>query len=199
MEAKNGQTLSWAQTDAGKRVQAQLADERTLIAIERLLGRMETLEKAVENLAGLAAQGPGMMAMLGDMADEAYREADEQGVNLEERLRVAYQMAEKLTHPSMLEKVDQVLQLSDQLPGLVAMTIDSVDEGMQRAVDNGFDPKTLLEVASATNTALTKANAEPPTPVGGIFSLLRALKDPDRQKAMGFLMSFLQHFGRQLS
>ncbi len=199
METNNKASASfWPDTMAGKQVQTRLADDRTLQAIDHLLARIDTLEAAVDKLSTLMHQGPGLVAMAGDMLDETYRSADARGVSIEERLGTALGMAEKLTAPAMAEKLDGLLTITDQLPGLIAMTMDTYDEGMKQAFDNGFDPRTLMETASAANTALTNAKGEPPVKVGGIFGLLRLLKDPDRQKGLGFLMNFLKHFGRNI-
>ncbi|NRB51947.1 MAG: DUF1641 domain-containing protein [Saprospiraceae bacterium] len=252
----NGASTIWPETDAGKRIQVRLSEDQTLDALDRLLQRIETLETAVTNLTVLMRQGPGLVAMAGDMVDEAYRKSDEagvsidarlknaltiaekltaprmvaqldrlvsftnqlpglmamqadivdeayrkadaQGVNIEERLGVALQLAEKMTQPQVAEKLDALLKVGDQLPGMMAMTVDMVDEGMRKAIANGFDPQTLADTASAANTALTKAKAEAPAKVGGIFGLLKLIKDPDRQKGLGFLMNFLKHFGRNI-
>ncbi|PHN05911.1 DUF1641 domain-containing protein [Flavilitoribacter nigricans] len=252
----NGTSVSWLESEAGKQVQARLSEPRTLEAIDHLLERIDTLETAVDKLSDALRQGPGMVAMVGDMVDEGYRQADAQGVSIDERLKSALKIAEKLTAPEMVAKIDglismtdqlpgmmamvgdmadetyrqadargvsidqrlgvalrmaeqltapemaaqleNALQLSQQMPGMVAMMVDMVDEGMKRAVESGFDPQTLTRVAGAANSALTEAYAEPPARVGGIFSMLRALKDPDRQKGMGFLLNFLKHFGQKI-
>jgi uncharacterized protein YjgD (DUF1641 family) len=196
--SKNGTVGTWQDTPVGQQIQNHLAEERTLIAIDKLLTRLDTIEQAVDNLATMMQQGPGMVAMLADTADEMYRTADAQGVNVEERLQNALLLAEKLTAPAMVEKLDGLLSLSDQLPGLVAMTMDTVDEGMRNAIANGIDPQALANWAGQAGQALCEAQAEPPAKVGGIFGLLRALNDKDRQKALGFLMNFLKHLGSKL-
>ncbi|MCB0632886.1 MAG: DUF1641 domain-containing protein [Saprospiraceae bacterium] len=309
-----GNSASWLETEAGKQVQARLTESRTLQALDHLLQRLDTLEKAVDRLGDAMHQGPGMIAMVGDMADEAYRQADARGVSIDERLRVALalaerltepemvakldgllkmadqapglmamaadmadeayrkadadgvsidqrlqvalqmaekltapemaekldgllkmadqapglmamaadmadeayrkadvrgvsidqrlqvalQMAEKLTAPEMAEKMDSLLQLADQAPGMIAMAVDWLDESFKAANESGFDPKVLSHVAGAANTALTRAKAEHPTKSGGIFKMLGALKDEDRQKGLGFLLNFLKYFGQKL-
>lgn len=253
---KNGAPTLWPDTQAGKQLQARLSEDRTLEAIDRLLMRVETMEAAMAHLSDLMQRGPGLVAMAGDMMDETYRKSDEAGVNIDERLRNALAIAEKLTAPAMVEKLDQfvqfthqlpglmamqadvldeayrkadaqgisidqrlgtalqmaekltqpqvaesldkLIQFSEQMPGMIAMTVDMVDEGMKKAVASGFDPQSLVQTASAANAALTQAKAEPPAKVGGIFGLLRLIKDPDRQKGLGFLMNFLKYFGRSL-
>lgn len=194
----NGTSTAWPETEAGKRVRARLSEDRTLEAFDRLLQRIDTLEMAVTQLTMIMQQGPGLVAMAGDIVDEAYRKADTQGVNIDERIRVALQLAEKLTQPQMTEQLDALLKLGEQLPGMVAMTVDMVDEGMKQAIANGFDPQELADTAGAASVALTQAKAEAPAKVGGIFGLLKMIKDPDRQKGLGFLMNFLKHFGRNI-
>lgn len=257
MEVKgNGNSAPWLASEAGRQVQNKLSETRTLEAIDHLLGRIDTLEEAVDRLGDIMAQGPGMIAMVGDMADETYRKADAKGISIDERLQnalviaerltapemvakidslitltnqipglvamvgdmtdeayrqadargvsldqrmgVALEMAEKLTAPEMAGKLDALWQLADQFPGITAMLVDMLDEGMKEALGSGFNPQTLATVAGAANRALTKARAEHPDPAGSIFSIMRALKDPDRQKGMGFLLNFLKHFGQNL-
>jgi uncharacterized protein YjgD (DUF1641 family) len=194
---KNGSGISWPDTEAGKQVQARLSDERTLEAINHLLARIDTLEKAVDDLSVLMKQGPGLVAMAGDMLDEGYREADARGVNLDARIKNAVTLAEKLTAPEMVARVDNLNKLSEQLPGFVAMFMDIIDEKVRTTLEHGFDPSTLSHIAGAANTALTNAKAEPRQKVG-VFGILRALNDPDRQKGLGFLLNFLKHFGRNI-
>jgi len=251
----NGNT-AWQETPAGQKVMHTFTEERTLQALEKLLSRIDTLEKAVADLSDVMQRGPGLVAMVGDMVDEGYRKADSQGINIEERLQNALSVAEKLTTPAMVEKLDAVIsmtnqmpgmvamvgdmvdegyrkaddrgvniqerletglaiaekltapamaqkldsmmQLADQAPGLIAMVGDMVDEGMKNAMDKGFDPQSMGETLNIMGLAMTKAKAEPPAKAGGIFGLLRALNDNDRQKGMGFLMNFLKHLGKGL-
>lgn len=199
MESYGNDTSSaWLATPAGIQLQRRLTDEHTLQALDHLLARIDTLEKAVGRLTDLMEQGPGLVAMAGDMADEAYRNAAARGLNLEERLHNALHLAGQITAPETVAKLDTLVQLSDQLPGLVAMTVDMLDEGMKKAVSHGFNPDVLASVAGAANTALTVAHAEHPVSSGGPFKILRALRDPDRQKGLGFFMNFLKHFGQNL-
>lgn len=105
----------------------------------------------------LADQAPGLIAMTGDMVDEAYRQADTRGVRIDQRLGTALALAEKLTDPAMVEKLDGVLVLSDQLPGLVAMGVDTLDEGMRQARENGLHPEALIAWASQFGKAMQEA------------------------------------------
>lgn len=187
-----------ADSEAGKNLQKRLLDEQTLTAIDRLLFRIDTLEKAVESLTLIMQQGPGMVAMAGDMVDEAYRQADANGISVDTRLKNALVIAEKLTTSEMTKKLEDAISFTNQLPGLMAMTVDMIDESMKEAVTSGFDPKVLADTAKTANIALTNAKAEPPAKVGGLFGIFKLLRDPDRQKGLGFFMNFLKHFGRNI-
>ena len=284
----NGKSTAWYETEAGKEVQARLTEERTLKAIDHLLSRIDTLETAVDRLTTLIDQGPGLMAMTTDMADEVYRQSQARGVSIEERLANALQLAEKLTSDEMVGKIENLIDLADQapglaamtvdmademyrqasasgvsieqhmqnglqvigrltepktveslnaaldfadqLPGMAAMTMDMLDEGYKEAAAKGLDlgtlstqgiqalkqvstlvsspefkalmdsgllsPATISVIASAGD-AMVEAKEADVKPVGA-FGTLRALSDPDRQKAIGFLMNFLKHWGQKI-
>lgn len=312
MEA-NGKT-TWLDTPAGKQLQESLSNEKTITGIDRLLNRIDTLEKAVEKLTTVIEQGPGMVSMVTDMADEAYKKSSSNGVDIEKRLGNALVIAEKLTAPAMMEKLDGLLKFADQAPGLISMTMDMadegfkqsanngvyieerlgnalaiaekltapamveklngllgfadqapglismtmdmVDEGFKRSADNGvyieqrlgnalavaekltapemveklnglleladqapglismamdsfdeqmgkmsgsgIDIQGMMEMGANASTALSKAETMPPTKVNGIFSMMRALKDPDLQKSLSFLLNVGKAFGQQM-
>ncbi len=194
----NGTTPLLPDTEAGKKVKARFREDRTLEAIDHLLSRIETLEKAVEGLTNLLQQGPGLIAMTGDMVDEAYRKADERGINIEQRLRSVGTIAEKLTDPKMVKRIDSLIDTAEKMPGIIAMTMDMVDAGMKTAIHHGYNPSILAETAGTANTALTKAKNEPPEKVGSVFALLRLLRDADMRNGIGFFVNFLRHFGRNI-
>jgi len=89
------------------------------------------------------------------------------------------------------------MMLTDQLPGLIAMGMDSADEGYRHLEASGVDLTALAKVTTSAGAALSAAEKEEAQRVG-VFGLLRAMKDPDRQKAMGFLMNFLKNLGKKL-
>ncbi len=191
---KNG----FANTDAVKQLQNRLNDEKTVQAIDRLLDRIDTLEKAVANLTTIMEQGPGLAAMTMDMVDEGYRKANANGVNIENRLVAGLQIAERLTAPEMVEKLEGLLTMADQAPGLIAMVMDTFDEEMKHFGAKNIDVKILLELAQNTSSAVSEAKQMPDAKVGGIFSMLKTMKDPDRQKAIGFLMNIAKAFGQKI-
>lgn len=251
----NGST-SWIETPAGKNLQESLSNQQTLSSIDRLLNRIDTLEKAVEKLTTVMEQGPGMLSMAADIADETYQNASKDGVEIEQRLKNALHlaeqltspemmeklegfisfthqapglmsmtmdmvdegiqqsaangvvmedrlknalsMAEKLTAPEMVEKLNGLLQLADQAPGLISIAIDSFDEQMGKMAQSGIDFQDIVQLGKDASTAMTQAKTMPDAKVGGIFRMLKTMRDPDRQRAIGFLMNIAKAFGQQM-
>ncbi len=140
-------TTAWHNTEAGQRLQERLTNEKTLRALDHLLERIDTLEEAVERLTTLMQQGPGLVSMAADWADESYRRAQAHGLEPEARLKNALHLAEKLTAPEMVEKLDQVFQLADQGPGLASMLADWADESVRRSAEQGVDLEERLRMA----------------------------------------------------
>lgn len=254
--ATNGNSQQWQESSAGQQVIATFSEERTLQAINKLLNKVDTLEKAVDNLTTMMGQAPGMVAMLGDMVDEeykkadakginidqrlknaldiaekltapatvekldhliritdmapgmvamlgdmvdeGYREADARGVNIDQHLKTTLEMAEKLTAPEMVEKLDGLLNFANQAPGLLAMTTDMVDEAMKEAIENDVDPHAIGSTIGKFAQALSTATKDPPKKIGVFFGVMKAFGDADRQKALGFMMNFLKHLGKNL-
>ena len=239
------------------RLYNRLNDEKIVASLDRLLDRLDAVEQAVSNLTTLMQQGPGLVAMTMDMADEAVKSADKKGISIDERLNAALQIAEKLTTPEMVEKLDGLLTLANQAPGLMAMTMDMIDDGVKTASANGIniderlsaalqmaekltapemvekldsmlalanqapglismavdtfddemknfssldiDPKVFLEIASILSAAIKEAEHMPKAKVSGIFSMLKVMRDPDRQKAIGFMMNIAKAYGKRIN
>lgn len=93
----------------------------------------------IESLLKFADQAPGIASMMADMADESYRKAAERGVDIEQRLGAALALAEQLTAPEMMEQLSSLLKLASQAPGIIAMAVDVVDEGVRHTANNGVD------------------------------------------------------------
>ncbi|MEI2611558.1 MAG: DUF1641 domain-containing protein [Candidatus Promineifilaceae bacterium] len=271
-------------------LEQRVNEPQTAAMLGRLLDRLERVESAVNRLADLVEQAPGMAAMAGDALDEAARRAAANGVDIEERLKVALTLAEKFTDPVLVAKLDQLMALADQAPGMVAMAGDAVDEMMGRAAAHGVDVEQRLKAALALAEKLTDpermakleqllaladqapamlammgdvaddvatrfdiqgriqagaglvdkatqpatveklsemfdvlleaesgmlnpqavrtlgrmaqamvASQQTPPPQVGLFGLLKAINDPDLQRALGFLMQFGRQFGRQMA
>ena len=147
---KNG-TSEWQATPAGQALQERLTNEQTLMALTRLLDKVESLEQSVNALT----QAPAMLAMVADMADETVGNAAARGVDVEARLQAGLSMAEKLTAPETMAKFDKLLDLADQAPGMVAMFSDMADETVANAAARGVDVEGRLKAGLAMAEKLT--------------------------------------------
>lgn len=146
---------SWVTTPAGEALQAKLNSPQTVAALTRLLDRIDTLEQTVNSLATVVEQGPGMMSMVTDMADDAFRSASSSGVDIDARLRTALSIAEKLTAPGIADKLDQLLTLVEQGPGMLSMVTDMADDTFRQAAANGVDIDGRLRAALEIAEKLT--------------------------------------------
>lgn len=137
-----------AENDADA-LQQRLSDPSTVASLTRLLDRIDSLEETVDKLTDALDQAPGMISMMTDVADEKARMAAESGIDVDERLRSALVIAEKLTEPrtitvlsGLLDRVDQLddlVKMTDQAPGMVAMMADVADEQYRLAAESGID------------------------------------------------------------
>jgi uncharacterized protein YjgD (DUF1641 family) len=168
--------------------------------------------------------------MIADMVDDAFRRAGEKGIDIDGRLRAGLEITEKLTSPEMLANLDGLVTMANQGPGLMAMTVDIVDDTYAQAVQHGIDPENLgrqaimvttrlaellesgeinnlldsgvldpeaVGVVSSAANALVESRNQTIEPVG-LIGMMKALRDPDLQNAIGFLMSFGKQFGKNL-
>ena len=203
---------------------------RTAMSMAERLTSPEMMTQ-LDSLLTLVEQAPGMTAMAVDVIDDTYRQAAESGVDLDGRLRAALEIAEKLTAPDMMANLNGFINMANQGPGLMAMAVDVVDDAYAQAIKQGYDPeqivrqgilvtsrmadllesgevKNLLDsgiiapeavgVVSSAAEALVTSRGQS-TPQVGMMGMVKALRDPDLQRALGFMILFGKEFGKNLS
>ena len=138
-------------TQAGKALEARLNDDRVVSAMNRILDRLDTIESSLDKIH----EAPGMISMVADMADDAVQSASNNGIDIDERLRSALSIAEKLTSPSMVEKIDHLISALDQAPGMVSMVADITDDLARTQSANGIDIDERLRSALSLAEKLT--------------------------------------------
>ena len=179
--------------DKGINIEERLTN--TLKLVEQLTA--PAMVEKLNSLVIFADQAPGLISMITDSLDEAFRTSKASGVDIESKLSATLELANKLTTPEMVVKLKGLIELSEQAPGLISMFIDSIDEEMAKVAETGIDLKALSTLSQKLSKAVTKANKMPKNKLGA-FGLFRALRDPDRQKAIGFLMNFTKAFGQEI-
>jgi hypothetical protein len=156
----------------GLRMLEALTEPTTAAALERVLGRADEIER----LTALAEQAPEALATAVDAFDAEMARLVERGHDPEQAIRQAVAAIGRLGE----------LFRTDEFEALL-------DSGV-------LDPETL-QVVGNLGSALVESQKEAErgaTPRRGFFGLLGALRDPDVQRAIGFLTGFARRFGRQL-
>lgn len=121
--------------------------EERAINVLHLLNKLTEPKMAhqLEALLNLAEQAPGLAAMVGDMVDNTVRSAAASGIDLEERAFTTLQLLNRLTEPKMVKQLEQLLELAEQAPGLLAMAGDVVDDAFRSANAAGIDIETMVK------------------------------------------------------
>lgn len=152
-------------------VAALTREDRLLETIERLERRIEHMDEAVRRLEGATKQVPVVVATVTDIVDGVIARLAANGFDLDERMRALLQAADHLTSPRALDALASVLQ----------------SEIMAHQT---------TEVIGRVGRAIVHAEHEA-TPVG-IWGLMRALRDPEVQRAAGFMIAMARRFGEEL-
>lgn len=146
-------------------------EDRLLATIERLERRLEHMDAAVRRLEGAAANVPVMVATVTDIVDSVIARLAERGFDVDQRMRALVEAADHLTSPRALDALASVLQ-SD----IMAHQTTEVVGRMGRAI----------------------VHAEHAAKPVGMWGLMRALRDPEIQRAAGFLVAMARRFGEEL-
>ena len=157
----------------GLQLLEKMTEPDTAQALGAVLDRAEHLER----LSALAETAPDAIATVVDILDAEYARAAEHGYDPEHLLR---------------QMIESLRRLSDLFQS----------EEFEALLDSGvLDPEALQAVGSL-GSALVESQKESQrgeTPRRGFFGLLGALRDPDVQRAIGFIVSFAKKFGQNLN
>ena len=147
-------------------------------ALQTLEERTRAIAEVADGLRPiltLAQQAPAFVAVLMDTFDEAVRTANDKGIDVERGLLNGAQAALRFGATMDAEKVrelDALLKSGVLAPG-------------------------TLRIVGELGRALTETAAAPPASLG-VLALLKAFGQPDVQRALGFLVTFAERFGRRL-
>ena len=154
-------------------LQERLRDPHTAMALDHILDRLEALARIADAATLLSAQLPGGLAMFVDSADEIAGRLTANGVDIEKGLAHG---AEAAVRFGTIMGPDQVASL-------------------EAVLGSGILDPAAVGLVGRLGMALAETAAAEPEPVG-TFAALRALRDPDVQRALGFLLAFAKTFGR---
>jgi hypothetical protein len=153
------------------RLSERLTAPDTTETLGALLDRIDRLEA----LTRLADQAPGLVAMLGDIADETVRRAMDSDVDVERAVRQG-------------------------LGAFVRVGELTASDEFQTLLESGVLDKQAVAIVGQAGRALAatqrESRAAGAVPSTGALGLLKALRDPDVKRALGFLTRFAKHFGQ---
>lgn len=187
---------------AGKALQPSVQEANNTKMLNNIMEQLEAIRKSVEQLSDGMKQVPEMLEMGTDAVDNLALKVRARGIDIEERGEAVVQLLERLTQPKTIEKLNMLLDLSDQLPIIAADSVNFIDDGMDALYQRGIDiyktAENVEKVLIAANTALQETLEESPKNTGGVLGLLRQLNDKDFQKVLAFITTFGKYFGRHL-
>jgi len=171
--------------DKARALQARGVDleerlQNALTSLERLTSNEAT--QTLSRLLELAQAAPNAVALLTDSLDQHLGNLHERGIDLEERLRIVAQVAERLTTPEALGIVHTLI---DHLPNL------------DRLLSAGLLGAGPVDIVSRAGQALNHAHQERSARIG-VLGLFRALSDSCVQRTLGFTLAFARNFGRSM-
>ena len=147
----------------------------TLQTIEARTRAIVEVAEGLRPLIALAQQAPAVVAVLMDSFDEVIRTANNKGIDVERGVLNGAEAALRFGATMDAEKVrelDALLKSGVLAPG-------------------------TLRIMGELGRALTETAAAPAA-TSGLLGLLKALGQPDVQRALGFLVTFAERFGRRL-
>jgi hypothetical protein len=154
-------------------VQSREVHEKSAVAaIERIDQRLTRLEAALDRMDAVVAAAPGLVATAADVFDSMATRFAAGGVDLDARARSIGGLAERITAPETADAIAAILA-------------------------SGLLERGTLGVLGHLAAALS-ATSEATAPRVGAWGALRALGDPDVQRAVGFMLVVARHLGRAL-
>ena len=195
-------------------------DSRTTASLGRLVALTPALVDGLEKVAPalesdtLARLGdPQLVDSLTKLAEKApllLFAADAAQGFLERSETIADNVADSVRDVKLLagngpsELLDMLRQLSGLLPAvqtLLTQVAPLLESGSFEALVQStiLHPENVQAVSRVGDAlkATQVAHATSPQQLG-VFGMMRALRDPDAQRAMGFLATFLKEFGKQM-
>jgi hypothetical protein len=147
----------------------------TLQTIEEHTRALAEATDALRPLIAIAQQAPAMIAVLMDSFDDVMRTAGDKGIDVERGL---------------LNGAEAALRFGATMDAAKVRELDAL-------LKSGVLAPGTLRIIGELGRALTDTAAAPPAPLG-LVGLLKALGQPDVQRALGFLVTFAERFGRGL-
>lgn len=167
----------------------------------RLRGAVELLERIsrprtlamLHQAVDVLEAAPALLSTAVDAIDDV---ADPDGLNLHGRVEVASKLLGQITKPKTMELLRNLLdQLTDPTP--VVTGVPALDAYAAQGVSMEQLTREGLQLVGQVVVFLRHAQAQGERRLGP-WGLLKALRDPHTQRALGFAISVLEGFGQAL-
>mgnify|MGYP001813780932 FL=1 len=226
-------------------IREQMSDPETAESLSRLIGRAKDVEHLIERAVYANNAADGLFATVADVIDEQCEKINQSGTSVDERLGSLVNLFLKVTEPETvsalsrlidrLPQLEEASRLLDEVPNLLAVVTDLVDEfaanlksqgvELEKSISQGLhallwlgcrvsedelerlgyllrsdvlDPN-ALEVVGHAATSLARCQRETceqrTSDRIGLIGLLKALRDPNLQRTVGFGVRFAKCFG----
>jgi uncharacterized protein YjgD (DUF1641 family) len=173
---------------AKSRILERLTDPVTLETLNQLLDRLPLAAFLLESLEGFIARGETIAENVTGVVAELKRN------NIQIDTDALKNFVETL--PRLAVAGEQLIDsgLADDLPKIIDAGVGMVDSGM---LDKDV-VSVLGQLGKQAADTYSDIASRPVEPVGGLFATLKATKDPDVQKSMGFFFAFAKAFAKHL-
>ncbi len=185
---------------------AQTAARADLDALEqsKLLERL-TQPQTLELLNQLLDRLP-LLVMVVQGLDELLRRGETVADSLGESLREVVQGLAQVDQPALVQTLrllPRLVEVGNRLveSGILEQAFPKLVEAGQQMLASGMLDaevvRTLGQLGKALAESCREALQHPPEPIGGLWGLYRATRDPEIQKVLGFLVAVARGFSRK--
>lgn len=169
---------------------ARLTEPQTLALLNQLVDKLPLIAIMVESIEGFVRRGDTIAENVAGMVQEL-KQSDK-------KLDIAKIGSFLQNLPKFQEMGEHLLSSSladDGLPKVIDAGVSMINSGM---LDKDV-VATLGDLGRATVHTFVEVKNQNPPPVGGLWAMMRASKDPDVQKSVGFFFAFAKAFAKHLS
>lgn len=174
---------------AKSKVLERLTDPQTLETLNELLDRLPLAAFMLESLEGFISRGDTIADSVSEMVGDLKRGDAKIDVNKIKSIMESL--------PKFKEAGDKLLNselMGDGLPKVIDAGVSMVESGM---MDKDV-VAVLGDLGKKSAETYKEVASKPVEPIGGLFATLRATKDPDVQKSVGFFFAFAKAFAKHL-
>jgi hypothetical protein len=174
---------------ARSKILERLTDPETLSVLNRLLDRLPLAAFMLEAVEGLLARGETIT----DNISEALRETGIGELEIDtDQLKTLIESVPKLAEAGQHLMNSELM--NEGLPKVIDAGVVMIESGM---LDKNV-VSMLGQLGRQSAETFREVTEKPIQPVGGLLATLRATKDPDVQKSVGFFFAFAKAFAKHL-